>query len=84
MIVAVGTGTFLRMLYSLSLVSIRPTLFIYCYWDELNKKKPKNLFLNRGQNPTLPDSPQLLDPLTLSHSRDYAARIMKIGCHSPQ
>ena len=30
MIVAVGTSTFFKMLYSLSLVAIRPTLLIYC------------------------------------------------------
>ena len=39
MIVAVGTGTFFRILYSLNLVDIRPTLFIYCDWAGLDKNK---------------------------------------------
>ena len=43
MIVAVGIGTFFRMLYSLNLVVIRPTLFIYCDWDGLDKKNQNPL-----------------------------------------
>ena len=49
------------------LVAIRPTFFIYCDWDGLDKK-PKPLFLNRDQRPTSPNSLKLLDPLPLSHS----------------
>ena len=44
MIVIVGTGTFFRMLYSLGLVAIRLTLFIYCDWDGLDKKNKKKPF----------------------------------------
>ena len=61
MIFAVGIGTFLRILYSLNLVAIRLTLFIYCDWDGLDENQ---IFLNHGQRPTLPEPPQLLDPLS--------------------
>ena len=39
MIVVVETCTLLRMLFALSLVAIRPTLFIYCDWDGLDKNQ---------------------------------------------
>ena len=62
MIIVVRTGTFFRMLDSLSLMAIKPTLFISCDWGRLD---------NHGQKPILLDSPQLLESLQLSYSRDH-------------
>ena len=89
MIVAVGIGTLLRMLHSLSLVAIRPTYLFIVLGTGLIKKT-KTPFPESWPKPILPYSPHLFDHFPLSHSRDYvsrscdyATRILKTRCQSP-